>query len=488
MSKTLRLSLSSKSTQIHTTLDAWRPWLLDCFGEKPENLLQLRFEHSIAVLAARRLLGSDRQTERSPVSLKLLDERLRSIEFPPGVLPAMALRCSAISSGSGSWTAEWLDCPVALHFSGLCKPVVAFNIPFVDNLSRGSEWREVVIVHRTDAAHLLATLQDAFPTGPGLKIIGGSPVAVKPLAWEDLVLEDSVVRLVQEDFLLFLQREDWFRKHKLPFRRGYLLHGVPGNGKSSIIRAMLSTPGISGLTLNPFETPFDEDRLALMFAEAAQSTPSLIVLEDLDRCYPLDKARGKECALPVQQLMNQLDGVGSQDGIIVVATANDPAVLDPAILRRPGRFDRVVAIQNPPGPLRERYFRQMHGSLTAEDLAECSLRTEGFSFAQLRETYILAGQSALEENCPIDAKMLVRAAQTLVETMMVADRRWKAAAGFRKQKASSWPDGPGKLLETSESEVPHSNNALSSSQERSKPIPPSDGCKKHPGCGRTQPL
>lgn len=96
---------------------------------------------------------------------------------------------------------------------------------------------------------------------------------------------------------------------------------------------MLSSPDISGFTINPFHPLFDEDLLAGMFAEAAQYAPAIVILEDLDRCYPLEKERDRGCTMPLQQLLNHLDGVGSQDGIIVVATANNPAILDPAILR-----------------------------------------------------------------------------------------------------------------------------------------------------------
>jgi SpoVK/Ycf46/Vps4 family AAA+-type ATPase len=181
---------------------------------------------------------------------------------------------------------------------------------------------------------------------------------IQPLAWDDLVLDASVVRLVREDFRLFLEREEWYKRHRLPFRRGYLFYGSPGNGKSSAIRAMLSAPGVSGFMLNPFRT-FDDDILGAMFKEASESTPAIIVLEDLDRCYPLDKELEPESRIPLQQLLNHLDGVGSQDGVVVAATANDPSILDSAILRRPGRFDRVVGFKNPPAELRQRYFRHM---------------------------------------------------------------------------------------------------------------------------------
>jgi len=104
----------------------------------------------------------------------------------------------------------------------------------------------------------------------------------------------------------------------------YLFHGPPGNGKSSVIRAMLSTAGISGFTLNAFRVFTDDDMMAAMFAEAAQSTLSIIVLEDIDRWFPANKEDENGCRISLQQLLNHLDGVGNQDGIIVVATANNP--------------------------------------------------------------------------------------------------------------------------------------------------------------------
>ena len=172
--------------------------------------------------------------------------------------------------------------------------------------------------------------------------------------------------------------------------------------------------------------------MAAMFAEAAQSTPAIIVLEDLDRCFPVNKESESGCRISLQQLLNHLDGVGNQDGIIVVATANNPCILDAAILRRPGRFDRVVGFQNPSAELRQKYLRQMYKPLATEDLMECTRVTASFSFAQLREAYILAGQIALEEEGEISATRLTQAAQALGETMMLADRKWNSSVGFRE--------------------------------------------------------
>jgi hypothetical protein len=427
----LRLSLNGKSSEIRAAIDANLPWLRTCFGDELGDLVQLRFEHSLAALAAHHLLGDRCRTTLPPQSLEILERLLERIEFPPGAIPAISLRQISLAGSARQWSADWLDSPAALHFAGMSGPVVALNVSLVDGMGRNSEWREVALLRKADVPALLRIMEEAFTGNRKMTVIAGEDIDIQPLRWDDLVLEETIVRLIKDDFLLFLQREAWYKQHRLPFRRGYLLHGPPGNGKSSVIRAMLSEPGISGFTIDPFFTAVDDNILAMLFAEAAQATPALIVIEDLDRCYPLNSEKHAEAKISLQQLLNHLDGVGSQNGIVVVATANNPAILDPAILRRPGRFDRVVGFQNPSTELRERYLRQMHPALAAEDLTACARATDGLSFAQLREVYILAGQLALEEDGPIDAARLTRAAYTLGETMTDADHKWKVQAGFR---------------------------------------------------------
>jgi chaperone BCS1 len=148
-------------------------------------------------------------------------------------------------------------------------------------------------------------------------------------------LSESVVNLVRKDFESFLDREGWFRNNRLPFRRGYLLHGPPGNGKTSLIRAMLNTSGLNGYSIRLFQQGTDDARLEQMFRVASNSAPSMVVIEDIDRAFPRVPSSGVQCNVSLQQLLNCLDGIDSQNGVIVVATANDPTVLDSAILRRP---------------------------------------------------------------------------------------------------------------------------------------------------------
>jgi ATP-dependent 26S proteasome regulatory subunit len=95
--------------------------------------------------------------------------------------------------------------------------------------------------------------------------------------------------------------------------------------------------------------------------------------------------------------------------VIVVATANDPTCLDPAILKRPGRFDRVVQFRNPDAELRREYYRRLSPTLDGQQFEIAIENTEGSSFAQLRETYILGSQSAFEHGREVSVADVIEA-------------------------------------------------------------------------------
>ena len=145
------------------------------------------------------------------------------------------------------------------------------------------------------------------------------------------------------------------------------------------------------------------------------------------------------CRVSLQQLLDCLDGIDSQDGVIVVATANDPTVLDSAILRRPGRFDRVVALPAPDRQLRLRYFRKFNPDLNDEALLRGVEDSDGLSFAQLKEVYILAGQRAFEGNADVTGNDPLEGIRVLRDGMaLVSNHKLKVGFGessFEESKA-----------------------------------------------------
>lgn len=106
--------------------------------------------------------------------------------------------------------------------------------------------------------------------------------------------------------------------------------------------------------------------------------------------------------------------VATEDGVIVVATANDPAPLSTALLKRLGRFDRVALFAAPTAELCQDYLvRLSAGRLDGPAAAEAAAAMDRFSFAQVREAYILAGQSAFDRGDDVTPDGLVQAAQQM---------------------------------------------------------------------------
>ena len=313
------------------------------------------------------------------------------------------------------WELDWQDCPVAFRLRGLTRHVISVKIPLVFPpgdmpILPPSSVQHWFIVHREDAAKVLLLLQQVQDqTQRYLETAYGRSRLQARYDWESVVMDANAGRMVRSDFELFFDREDWFRQHNLPYRRGYLLWGAPGNGKTATIRVMAAHPYIRPYTLDLSDSEEKSADVLRLFEKAAENTPALVILEDLDRAFPTEGKRTQERTVSFQTLLNCLDGVGSQDGVIVVATANDPTCLDPAILKRPGRFDRVVQFRNPDPDLRREYYQRLSPALTGDEFEIAIEQTEGFSFAQLRETYILGAQSAFEHGRDIGVVDVIEA-------------------------------------------------------------------------------
>ena len=317
---------------------------------------------------------------------------------------------ACIVEREAAWHAEWRDCPIAVWLKGESTAFVVANVPFVsfrDGLV--SDWRNWLIVKRASSSSVLSRLQPltAKPS-KRIKTFGGGSLKFLPkYDWNSVVLDPSISQMVRDDFESFFERERWFQEHGLPFRRGYLFHGPPGNGKTTVIKVMASHPAVTPLTLDFCHECLNNESLTGFFEMAAQNAPALVIFEDLDRAFVDKDDREQHPKVSLQHFLNCLDGVGTQDGLIVVATANDPSMLDAAILKRPGRFDRVVGFRPPDRDLFAGYLCHLsRGLFDSASLKSISSEAEGLSFAQLRESYILAGQLAYEARSEVQIEHL----------------------------------------------------------------------------------
>lgn len=150
-----------------------------------------------------------------------------------------------------------------------------------------------------------------------------------------LVLRDGTMDDLVKDINTFFDSREWYRSVGIPWRRGYLFHGEPGTGKSSVAFVLASHFNLPIYTMNVRELA---ERLPMAFASIPPN--SLILLEDIDTS---NVTRGSTDNVNLGTLLNTLDGVSAQEGSIVVMTTNKRSQLDTALIR-PGRVDRMFYI------------------------------------------------------------------------------------------------------------------------------------------------
>jgi len=165
-----------------------------------------------------------------------------------------------------------------------------------------------------------------------------------PRPLESLVYGEGVLETVLEDARAFLADEQWYLEMGIPWRRGYLLHGPPGNGKSSLVATLAGALELNLCPINLSGPLMDDDKLSGLL----QNLPncSAVLLEDIDAVFEgRDKPEGQASKLSFNGLLNALDGVAAQEGCLVFLTTNHLEKLDPALIR-PGRCDVHLLINN----------------------------------------------------------------------------------------------------------------------------------------------
>ena len=152
--------------------------------------------------------------------------------------------------------------------------------------------------------------------------------------------DDRLGRLL-DDMRWFYGAADWYAERGVPWRRGYLLHGPPGTGKSSVVRALASELGLDLAVLDIGQQGLSDDGLI----EALSTAPAraILLIEDIDAIFTARDSGAREAAVSFSGLLNAIDGVAAQEGRALVMTTNHPERLDPALIRA-GRADRHVEL------------------------------------------------------------------------------------------------------------------------------------------------
>ena len=225
---------------------------------------------------------------------------------------------------------------------------------------------------------------DELPAG--LYRCGYSP-QIGPILKKVGVETDSLLELPDDDsaaivreFEQFWTLEPEFRRRGFLMKRGFLLWGPPGSGKTSTIQLLVKRliQQNDGIVLM-IEVPEESASCLQMARQIEPKRPIIAVMEDIDAL--IDR-------FGENQYLAMLDGEAQVDNIVFVASTNYPERLDRRFVDRPSRFDTVRYIGMPSADARRVYFSAKEPSLQGDELDAWVKASEGFSIAHLKEMII----------------------------------------------------------------------------------------------------
>jgi hypothetical protein len=215
---------------------------------------------------------------------------------------------------------------------------------------------------------------------------------------EDIILPEATMTILERNTVGFLKHAEALRRSGRSVKRGILLHGKPGTGKTYTAKWLgQSMVGTTVIVMSGEELWLIKQccQLARMLA------PSLVIMEDVDLvASQRDEQRHPAYQITLHQMLNEMDGLASDAEVIFLLTTNCPQSIEGAIAARPGRIDQAIEFPLPDADCRRRLLALYGKGLTLalDDEASLIAHTEGASPAFIQELIRKAALVASEQD------------------------------------------------------------------------------------------
>lgn len=278
---------------------------------------------------------------------------------------------------------------VGADITGLCREA-AFNA-LRRSFSPEAFEKGKIIPHGDLEIHQ-SDFESALPniTPSGLKEF---IIEIPKVTWDDIGGLDEVKKLLIENIAFNISKREIFKKVNVKPAKGILLYGPPGTGKTLLAKAVANQCNANFISVKGPEIRSkwlgeSEERIRFLFSKAREVAPCVIFFDEIDSAAPIRGRNASDTSdTIVNQILVEMDGIESAEGVVVLGATNRVELLDPALLR-PGRFDYHIEVPLPDAIARNAIFNtHLKGKPLSTDIImdELVQLTDGFSGAEIAE-------------------------------------------------------------------------------------------------------
>jgi ATPase family associated with various cellular activities (AAA) len=297
-----------------------------------------------------------------------------------------------------------------------------------------SEVRRLSVQHNVFRGQVISFGRDMFGERAGALHFHPRPT----MTASDVILPAETLATIRRQVVGVAEHRARLLAARQHLKRGLLLYGPPGVGKTHSVRYLVSQ--LAGVTV--IELSGDSLGLISTACSVARTLqPAMIVVEDVDLiAEDRDLYPGGQPLL--FQLLNEMDGLAEDADVVFLLTTNRADVLEPALAQRPGRVDQAVALELPDAEARRALVELYRGALTVDEsrLGSVVERTDGVTASFLKELLrraaLLAADETDDERLAVSADQLDAALEELLDTRNAMTRTLLGGSARRDHPAT----------------------------------------------------